>query len=63
VSWSATGGQLSHHNASAQVFAEGAGRTRFVWIADLLPDEAAPAITAMIEQGIGVIQKTLGKST
>ncbi|MEX2207649.1 MAG: SRPBCC family protein [Myxococcota bacterium] len=59
VAWSATGGQLSHHNASAQVFAEGAGRTRFVWIADLLPDEAAPAIAAMIEQGLGVIQKTL----
>ena len=57
--WSATGGPLSHHNASAQVFAEGAGRSRFVWIADLLPNEAAPAIAAMIEQGIGVIQKTL----
>ena len=60
VSWSATGGPLSHHNASAQVFAEGAGRSRFVWIADLLPNEAAPAIAAMIEQGLGVIQKTLG---
>ncbi len=57
--WSATGGRLSHHNASAQVFAEGAGRSRFVWIADLLPDEVAPAIAAMIEQGIGTIQKTL----
>ena len=60
VSWSATGGRLSHHNASAQVFAEGAGRSRFVWIADLLPNEAAPAVAAMIEQGLGVIQKTLG---
>lgn len=59
VAWSATGGRLSHHNASAQVFAEGASRTRFVWIADLLPDEAAPAIAAMIEQGLGVIQQTL----
>jgi carbon monoxide dehydrogenase subunit G len=61
VSWSATGGQLSHHNASAQVFAEGAGRSRFVWIADLLPHAAAPAIASMIEQGMGVIQKTLGQ--
>jgi carbon monoxide dehydrogenase subunit G len=59
VAWSATGGLLSHHNASAQVFAEGGGRSRFVWIADLLPDEAAPAIAAMIEQGLGVIQTTL----
>ena len=57
--WSASGGRLTHHNASAQVFAEGAGRTRFVWIADLMPNEAAPAITAMIEQGIATIQRTL----
>src|SRR5690348_14109658 len=27
---------LQHHNASAQVIAEDDGRTRFVWIADLL---------------------------
>jgi carbon monoxide dehydrogenase subunit G len=57
--WSATGGRLSHHNASAQVFGEGEGRTRFVWVADLLPDEMAPAIAAMIEQGIAKIRKTL----
>ena len=62
VAWSATGELLSHHNASAQVFAEGARKTRFVWIADLLPDEAAPAITEMIEQGIGVIRATLSTS-
>ena len=57
--WSATGGRLSHHNASAQVFGEGEGRTRFVWVADLLPGEMAPAIAAMIEQGIATIRKTL----
>jgi carbon monoxide dehydrogenase subunit G len=57
--WSATGGRLSHHNASAQVFGEGEGRTRFVWVADLLPDEMAPAIAAMIEQGISTIRKAL----
>lgn len=59
VAWSATGGPLTHHNASAQVFAEGAGRSRFVWIADLLPDEMAPPIAGMIEQGLDVIRKTL----
>src|ERR1051325_473824 len=30
IAWSATGGRLTHHNASAQVFAQGDGRTRFV---------------------------------
>src|SRR5688572_28280114 len=37
VSWSAVGTSLTHHNASFQLFAEGEGRTRGVWIADLLP--------------------------
>src|SRR5262245_16883092 len=43
VAWSVVGSELmTHHNASAQVFADGAGHCRFVWIADLLPHEAAP---------------------
>ena len=62
VAWSATGGALTHHNASAQAFADGPNATRFVWIADLLPNEAAPAITQMIEMGLGVIKKHLEQS-
>ena len=58
--WSAVGGRLAHHNASAQVLAEGPGRCRFVWICDLLPHEMAPAIEAMIEQGLAAIVRTLG---
>jgi carbon monoxide dehydrogenase subunit G len=62
VAWSAVGGSMTHHNASAQVFPEGEGRCRFVWIADLLPNEVAPAIAAMIEQGIAVIKQTLERA-
>ena len=57
--WSAVGGRLSHHNASAQVFADGANRSQLVWIADLLPHELAPAITQMIEQGLVAMKKTV----
>jgi carbon monoxide dehydrogenase subunit G len=57
--WSAAGGRLTHHNASAQVFADGAEKSRFVWIADLLPNELAPVITSMIEQGIATVKRTL----
>jgi carbon monoxide dehydrogenase subunit G len=56
--WSASGGRLTHHNASAQVFADGE-HTRFVWIADLLPHEMAPAIGAMMEQGLAAIRRAL----
>lgn len=57
--WSARGGRLTHHNASAQVFPDGEGRTRFVWIADLLPHELAGDVRAMIEQGLAAMKKTL----
>lgn len=59
IAWSVVGGRMTHHNASAQVFPDGPNGCRFVWIADLLPNEVAPAITAMIEQGISVIKQTL----
>lgn len=57
--WSASGGRLTHHNASAQVFAEGPGRCRVVWTADLLPHELAPAVEAMIEQGLVAMKQTV----
>ena len=57
--WSVVGGKMTHHNASLQVFADGEGRSRVVWIADLLPNELAGYIAGMIEQGMGVMKKTL----
>ena len=59
VAWSVVGGRLSHHNASAQAFAEGDGACRVVWVADCLPDEHAGAIAAMVEQGLQAMQRTL----
>jgi len=57
--WAVVGGRLRHHNASMQVFADGAEHSRAVWIADLLPHELAGDIGAMIEQGLGVMKQTL----
>ena len=57
--WSAVGGRLTHHNASVQVFDEGSAACSLVWIADLLPDAMAPAIAAMIEQGLQAMKKAL----
>jgi polyketide cyclase/dehydrase/lipid transport protein len=59
--WSARGGSLTHHNASAQVFADGDHNCRLVWTADLLPHEAAPMIRAMIDQGAAAMQQTLAE--
>ena len=62
VAWSARSERLTHHNASAQVFPDGPSSCRFVWTADLLPNEAAPAIAAMIDQGMATIKETLEKT-
>jgi carbon monoxide dehydrogenase subunit G len=59
VVWSVVGGRFTHHNASAQVFPDGAGRSRFVWIADLLPNDLAGDISSLMEQGSAVLKKTL----
>lgn len=56
IVWSAAGGRLTHHNASAQVFDAGDGRCRVAWIADLLPDALAPAIAEMIQAGLAAMK-------
>ncbi len=60
LAWAVVGSpRLTHHNASMQVFDDGDRGSRVVWIADLLPNEIAGTIAAMIEEGLGVMKKTL----
>lgn len=59
LAWSVVGTQMTHHNASMQIFSEADGRSRAVWIADLLPNELAPRIAAMIEQGLAATKQNL----
>lgn len=61
IAWAAKGEPLTHYNASAQVFAEGGGQTRVVWIADLLPNEAAPAVEAMMNEGMAAMKAALDR--
>ena len=57
--WSAQNDQLTHYNASLQVFADGRDRSRVVWIADLMPNEAAEPIAKMIQQALETMKRTL----
>ena len=59
-SWSARSEQLTYHNASIQVFAEG-DKCRVVWIADLMPNEVASVIGEMIQEGLDTMKQTLQK--
>ena len=49
--------RLTHHNASAQVFTQDDGTSRFVWITDVLPDEIAPYISSQIDLGVEAIKE------
>jgi len=57
--YSAVGGMSTHYNASMQVFPDGDGRCRLVWIIDLLPHALAPTVAALAEQATHVMKKTL----
>ena len=57
--WSVRADNLVHHNASVQVFPKGEDRCRVVWIADVMPNEVAPAMDGMIQQGLDTMKQTL----
>jgi carbon monoxide dehydrogenase subunit G len=59
LAYTVTDGKASHHHASAQVFAQGEGRSRFVWITDVLPDTWATYIEPMMAQGGQAMKATL----
>jgi len=58
LAYSVRSERLSHHNASFQVLADGAG-ARLVWIADVLPDAAAVNVGAMMDDGMVAAKRAL----
>jgi polyketide cyclase/dehydrase/lipid transport protein len=58
--YSVVGGAATHHNASFQAVPTADGQTSLVWITDVLPDNVATPLGAMIDAGSTVIQRTLG---
>ena len=49
--------RVKQHSASIQVFADGEGRSRVVWIADVLPNEIGPYIDSQMDLGALAMQK------
>jgi uncharacterized protein YndB with AHSA1/START domain len=56
--WSVVDGPYTHHNGAAQVL-ENEGGTRFVWVADFLPNELAERTDGLMDRGISVIKETM----
>lgn len=59
--WSATGDRLEHHSASAEVVADTDGRTRIVWVADLLPESVAEAVDQLMDHGMDAMKVALDR--
>ena len=57
--WSVVEGRPTHHNGSLQVFAEQAGRSRVVWVADILPHDLAGPIGGMMDHGMDAMKQAL----
>jgi hypothetical protein len=51
--------QATHYNASVQVISLDAGRCRFVWIVDILPDDLAGRTAEAMDAGLRAIRATL----
>ena len=49
--------RVKQHSASIQIFADGKGHSRMVWIADVLPNEIAPYIDSQMALGAAAMQK------
>jgi len=60
LAYSARSERLRHHNASFEVFEDGPAACRIVWLADVLPHEAAQTVGAMMDEGIAAMSRTLG---
>jgi hypothetical protein len=64
IAWNAVSERLSHHNGVMQVFEdECPDCSRIVWVADLLPHGVAPAIEAMMDDGVAAMKRTLEVQT
>jgi carbon monoxide dehydrogenase subunit G len=59
LAYAAVGWRTTHHNASFEVLADGNGRSRLVWITDLLPDTLADLVGGNMDQGAVAIKQTL----
>jgi hypothetical protein len=59
--WTVQGGSLglAHYNAAVQVYSREIGGCRVVWTADILPDEAAVPVGAMMREGATAMNTAL----
>jgi Polyketide cyclase / dehydrase and lipid transport len=60
LAYSVVDGPFTHHHATFSVTAEPDGTSRLTWVADLLPDEVAPMVEDLMDQGASAAAASLG---
>lgn len=53
------GGRFEHYHASMQIVPADSGRCRFVWIIDLLPDEARERVEPLMDAGCAAFARNV----
>jgi uncharacterized protein YndB with AHSA1/START domain len=59
VAWAVVGQQFRHYNGAAWVEPDPKGGSRFIWTADVLPNDLASQVEQMMTVGITVVKTTL----
>jgi uncharacterized protein YndB with AHSA1/START domain len=59
IVWGWIGDEVAHDNTSMQIFGEGEGQSRLVWIHDTLPDELTGWLATAMDQLVPVFQESL----
>lgn len=54
--------RVTQHSASVQVFADGADRSRLVWIVDVLPHAIAPYMAGQMDLAAQAMRTALGRA-
>jgi hypothetical protein len=52
--------RLKHHNASAEIASDSAGKCRFIWTTDVLPDDMTPYISSQMDLGVEAMKRNFG---
>jgi hypothetical protein len=60
LAYAIVGGRATFYGASVQVLERDTNSSTLVWVIDLLPNELAPAISAMAAQGVAAMQTHFG---
>jgi hypothetical protein len=63
LAYSIVNERFKHHSASVEISENGNNRCRFVWTADLLPNELAPFVDAQMDLGMAAMKKALERKT